>query len=207
MGLLPTKEKVGDTVVTELSDSGSDSDSPARLFVTQANVDAMENQYLKITVNGTENIFPVVNQAYVSLFSAYSYLGIGTQIYGSVEPFAVVETNAVGTGASLSMKWNYPDQAIFTLQQNVGFADEDETLETRVYTYTNVNKESGFEFESAPAEASNSVNVRVGQTVSLSGFSSIPSSYVISHRRIYRSVSGTFLFVKYHLPLQILLMT
>ena len=59
-----------------------------------------------------------------------------------------------------------------------------------------MNKESGFEFESAPAEASNSVNVRVGQTVSLSGFSSVPSGYVVSHRRIYRSVSGTFLFVK-----------
>ena len=195
-GFINYKRKVGNTVVTELSGTGSDSDSPARLFVTQANIDAMENQYLKITVNGTENIFPVVNQAYVSLFSAYSYLGIGTQIYGSVQPFAVVETNAVGTGASLSIRnGDYPNQAIFTLQQNVGFADEDETLETRVYTYTNVNKESGFEFESAPAEASNAVDVRVGQTVSLSGFSSIPSSYVISHRRIYRSVSGTF-FVK-----------
>ena len=157
----------------------------------------MENQYLEITVNGEENIFPVVNQAYVSLFSAYSYLGIGTQIYGSIEPFAVVETTAVGTGASLRVRnGDYPDQAIFTLQQSVGFADEDETLETRVYTYTNVNKESGFEFESAPAEASNAVDVRVGQTVSLSGFSSVPSGYVVSHRRIYRSVSGTFLFVK-----------
>ena len=67
MEFINYKRKVGDVVVTELTDSGSDSDSPARLFITQANVDAMENQYLKITVNGTENIFPVVNQAYVSL--------------------------------------------------------------------------------------------------------------------------------------------
>jgi len=175
----------------------SNSDSPARLFVTQANVDAMENQYLKITVNGTSNIFPVVNQAYVSLFNSYTYLGIGVQTFGSIEPFAVIETTAVGANATLSIKnGDYPDQPIFTLLQSVGSTDESSTVETRVYTYTNVNKESGFEFESAPAEASNSVDVKLGQTVSLSGFSSIPSSYIVSHRRIYRSVSGTFLFVK-----------
>ena len=196
-GVINYKRKVGDVVVTELTDSGSDSDGPARLFITQANVDAMENQYLEITVNGEDNKFSVSNQAYVSKFNTYGYLGIGTQIYGAIEPFAVIETTAVGTNATLRVRnGDYPDQAIFTLQQNVGFADEDETLETRVYTYTNVNKESGFEFESAPAEASNAVDVRVGQTVSLSGFSSVPSGYVVSHRRIYRSVSGTFLFVK-----------
>jgi hypothetical protein len=67
--------------------------------------------------------------------------------------------------------------------------------ETRVYTYTLVNKESGFDFESAPAPASAEVNVRVGQSVTLVGFSTVPSGYTASHRRIYRATAGVFLFV------------
>lgn len=67
--------------------------------------------------------------------------------------------------------------------------------ETRVYTYTVVNKESGFEFESAPAPASTTIDVKVGETVALSNFDSVPAGYVATHRRIYRSVSGTYLFV------------
>lgn len=67
--------------------------------------------------------------------------------------------------------------------------------ETRVYIYTLVNKESGFEFESAPSPASNEVNVSLGQTVTVSGFSAVPAGYTATHRRIYRSTSGTYLFV------------
>jgi len=67
--------------------------------------------------------------------------------------------------------------------------------ETRVYTYTLVNKESGYDFESAPAPASESIDVKVGESVTVTNFSSIPSGYTATHRRIYRSVSGTYLFV------------
>lgn len=67
--------------------------------------------------------------------------------------------------------------------------------ETRVYTYTLVNKESGFDFESAPAPASAEVSVRIGQSVTINGFASIPSGYTITHRRIYRATAGVFLFV------------
>ena len=67
--------------------------------------------------------------------------------------------------------------------------------ETRVYTYTLVNKESGYDFESAPAPASLSIDVKVGETVAVSNFDTIPSGYTATHRRIYRSVSGTYLFV------------
>lgn len=77
------------------------------------------------------------------------------------------------------------------------------TAETRVYTYTFVNKESGYEFESAPAPASASVDVYPGQSVTVSGFASLPTTtvtgasanYVATHKRIYRSTSGTYLFV------------
>lgn len=76
-----------------------------------------------------------------------------------------------------------------------GAAATGTSAESRVYTYTLVNKESGFEFESAPAPASTLVDVTAGQTVTVSGFSSIPSGYVATHRRIYRAVSGVYLFV------------
>lgn len=74
--------------------------------------------------------------------------------------------------------------------------DETASPETRVYTYTWVNKEAGFEFESAPATASNSVEARTGQSVTLSGLAAVPGGdYLVTHRRIYRSTNGVFLFV------------
>lgn len=74
-------------------------------------------------------------------------------------------------------------------------SDTNALQETRVYTYTMVSKESGYEFESAPAPASADIAVYPSQTVTLSNFDIIPSGYNVTHRRIYRSTSGTFLFV------------
>lgn len=67
--------------------------------------------------------------------------------------------------------------------------------ETRVYTYTYVNKVGARAVESSPAPGSTSVDVWPGQSVSLSGFLTPPSGYSATHVRIYRSVSGVFLFV------------
>lgn len=67
--------------------------------------------------------------------------------------------------------------------------------EARVYTYTVVSKEAGFEVESAPAPASFKVDVRLGETVTVANFATLLSGYVVTHRRIYRSTSGIFLFV------------
>jgi hypothetical protein len=69
------------------------------------------------------------------------------------------------------------------------------TPETRNYTYTMVSKESGFEFESAPAAASLDVDVVPEQPVTVGTFASIPSGYNVTHRRIYRATAGTYLFV------------
>ena len=196
-GTITYRRKASNVVVTELTSSGSESAGPARIFVTQTDVDNLEGKYLKLTVNGVDTILPVSSTAYVSTFATLSSYGVGTQVYGSIDPFAVVETTAVGTSASISVRGGtYPDTAVFTEQQSVGYSDEDETLETRVYAYTYVNKESGFEFESAPSSASASVDVRDGQTVSISGFAAVPSAgYLTTHKRIYRSVVGTYLFV------------
>ena len=77
-----------------------------------------------------------------------------------------------------------------------GTVGDDALIETRVYTTTWVNKESGFEFESAPSAASSSVDVRTGQTVTVSNLPAAPGgSYVVTHRRIYRAVAGVYLFV------------
>jgi hypothetical protein len=77
-----------------------------------------------------------------------------------------------------------------------GSPDPTDSPETRVYTFTWVSKEAGFDVESAPAPASLSVDVTSGQTVTLSGFPALPTgAYNVTHKRIYRSVSGVFLFV------------
>jgi hypothetical protein len=73
--------------------------------------------------------------------------------------------------------------------------EEEDIPETRVYTYTDVSIESGFEFESAPAPASTEVSVRIGQSVTVGSFASIPAGYNITHRRIYRATSGVYLYV------------
>lgn len=197
-GFVQYKRKVGTNEVTNLKESGSESAGPARLFITQTHVDAMEGQYLSLTVNGEETKVPVFDPAYPNQFSTLSSYGIGTEVYGAIEPFAVVTTTASGTSATLRVRTgDYPSEPIYTLQQSVGYADEDDTLESRVYAYTFVNKESGFEFESAPSPASSIVDVRDGQTVSVSGFSAIPGGdYIVTHKRIYRAVNGVYLFVK-----------
>jgi hypothetical protein len=73
--------------------------------------------------------------------------------------------------------------------------EETDLPETRVYTYTLVSKEAGFEIESAPAPASFSIDVRLGQSVLVANFAVVPSGYNVTHRRIYRAVSGVYLFV------------
>lgn len=68
--------------------------------------------------------------------------------------------------------------------------------ETRVYTYTWVSKEAGFEMESAPAPPSGSTDSYLDTSVTLTAFSTIPSgTYNITHVRIYRATAGTYLYV------------
>jgi hypothetical protein len=76
-----------------------------------------------------------------------------------------------------------------------GTATGTDLPETRVYTYTLVNKESGYDFESAPAPASMSIDIQIGETASIGSFASLPGGIVATHRRIYRATSGTYLFV------------
>lgn len=110
-------------------------------------------------------------------------------------------TNATLATAGTEMPFAYrplgvaaPTDAVSLV---VGGAPTDPSalIETRVYVYTNLSREDGFERESSPSPVSTSVDTRPGETVTLSGFSAVPAGYLVTHRRIYRSVSGVFLYV------------
>jgi len=64
--------------------------------------------------------------------------------------------------------------------------------ETRAYIYTNVSTFGSVIEESAPSPATLVTCNSTGATVTVSGFSAAPTTgYNITHRRIYRSVTGT----------------
>ena len=74
----------------------------------------------------------------------------------------------------------------------LGAADSTALPETRVYAYTFVNS---WGQESAPSPGSIPVNWTVGQTVRVNMATAPGGAWNLTHRRIYRSVAGTYLFV------------
>ena len=177
---------------------GSEAASPAYVFVTQDDVDEAHERFIRLKVNSNKNYIYAPDNATVNDLVSLSPYGVAVEIFGQVEPFAVVKTDTVGSNVSIDLRSGlYPEDPIYSVQSGEGYIDEDQTLETRIYTYTWVNKEAGFTIESAPAEASNGVEVRTGQGVNLSGLEPTPGGeYIATNRRIYRSVSGIYLFVK-----------
>lgn len=92
-----------------------------------------------------------------------------------------------------SYRLGVPQPSTAAIAVVTGTGEATAVPETRVYTYTWVN---AWGEESAPAGPSNSVDWTPGQTVALSGLESIPAgAWNLTHRRIYRSTSGTYLFV------------
>ena len=187
---------IGSQEVKLVEANGSEASAPARLFFTQTDVDALEDAYLSVLVNGTESFIPVINPSTVSSLATLKAYGLSAKIYGTVDPIAVIETASVGSNVTLRLrKGTYPSAALFSELSGFGYADTPTAAETRVYAWTWVNKESGYEFESGPSTASTPIDVFPKQTVSISGRASIPTGYVVTHWRLYRSVSGVFLFV------------
>ena len=174
---------------------GSTNAMKAFVFLTAANVALLADNFAAITVNSDAEVkIPVAAGTTVSQLSALSGYGLTVTTFGTSAPFAVVATELVGSFAYLRIRaGDYATVVDYnTVESGMGSA----TAETRVYTYTFVNKEAGFEFESAPCSATPfSVEVNVNEKVTLTGFSATPGGYTATHKRIYRSTTGTFLFV------------
>lgn len=175
--------------------NGSESAMQAMVFITSADLALMAGNYIAFTVNAeAEKKLPVPASPSINVLSTLQMYGMQVSLFGQLSPIAVVKTELAGSFASLRIRaGDYATVNQYT-ERNSGAGTD--TAETRVYTYTNVSKEAGFEFESAPCtETPLSVDVNVNQKVTLTGFSPVPSGYVTTHRRIYRSTTGTFLFV------------
>jgi hypothetical protein len=71
-----------------------------------------------------------------------------------------------------------------------------ESLSTAVYVYTWVATEAGLTMESPPSPASASVDFHSASTITVDSFDVVPTgNYNITHKRIYRSVAGTYFYV------------
>lgn len=191
---------------SQQSSFNSDSASPATVIITQANIDSMESTeqqayYLSTVTNDGEIIKYVYNPS-VAANVAGLVGGFATvAIYGSTSPIAVVSSTATGTSATLRLRrGTYPSVATYAEMSGTGTIAAPSITESRVYVFTWVNIESGFAFESAPSRPSEIVDVHDGQSVTISGFGNPPSGYIVTHKRLYRSVNGVYLFVE-ELPL------
>jgi hypothetical protein len=112
-------------------------------------------------------------------------------------------TNAIaltgGTNYPMnSYRLGLPAPASFATAGVTGTATDEASLaETRVYTYTYV---TALGEEGPPAAPSNAVDIKLGQSIALSGLSVAPAGgYNTATKRIYRSVQGSsgagYLFV------------
>lgn len=190
------RRQVGNTFITTIEDTFSESADPARIIITSTNVTAVQDSYISAIVNGEEFFIQVPDSARIGYLYALEGYGLSVEFFGDVDPIAIVTTTAVGTSTSIQIRaGSFPSVAKYSTLSGLGSVDQPESLETRVYAWTWVNKEAGFEFESAPSPASNSVDIRPEQSVEITGFASVPTGYVVTHKRLYRSVSGVFLFV------------
>lgn len=182
--------------VTNLTATNSESPAPARVVVTQANIDSLEGSYLSTTVNGTEHIAFVYDGSTVNNLSFLVGTGVTVDVYGSIEPVAVVSTNSTGSSTTLRLRGgDYSTTNNYIKITATGTTEEPSPTESRAYVYTYVNKESGFEFESGPSAPSDIVDVHYEQDVYLSSFEGVPTGYSVTHKRIYRTVNGVYLFV------------
>jgi hypothetical protein len=186
------------TTATTIVAQGSEAAGSAVMIITNADIAAARGKHIEVVVNGGDPSYIEIPTAFtlasLNLLGAY---GLTVTTYGSIEPFAVVRSVATGANATFTIRGgSYSDTPVYAKLSAEGYIDEDLTSETRIYTWTWVNKESGYEFESAPAPASGSVEVKTGQTVSVTGLQDVPTGeYVVTHRRIYRSTAGIYLFV------------
>ena len=122
----------------------------------------------------------------------------------SASELRVTDASLVGVGGYPA---NYrrldvpPPSQGFSAVLNGTPSDEDEVPETRFYVCTFVNSWGA---EGPPSPATNQIEWRSGQTVTLSGLPSVPSgNYNIVYRRIYRINTGSSGVTNYQFVTQV----
>lgn len=168
------------------------------------------NQYIKgkfvsITVNGKETIKKIDDNQTINFPLPAGCIPETVTDDGSAIFIKTEQTN----GSSIRLRaGTYPASSVnaFDTLSAQGGANELSIAETRVYTYTWVNKVAERDFESGPAAASAAVDVYDNQKVILSkfqqatlnntdGYYYVDNIHKVTSKRIYRSVSGTYLLV------------
>ena len=193
-GYIQYRRTVSGSAVTTEKVDGSEAGMPAMVFITAADFAYLQGNYAEITVNGgSAKYVAVASSAELTSLSTITGYGVTVNFYGTADPVALVRSGLSGSTASLRVRaGSYPTALVY---QELDSNDGAVAPESRVYTYTFVNKESGFEIESAPAPASGVVDVQIGNLVGLTSFGSVTSGVPVTHKRIYRSTSGTYLLV------------
>ena len=170
----------------------------ARIFLTKTQLDTyIAGKFSAYILNNGSEIKTQVSE------NSTLFLNLpGTNTVEITDDRSAVMITTVDRGDSVKIRLRagvYPTTSAntyFSLSAQ-GYEDKTSVPETRVYTYTFVSKVSNFEFESGPAAPSEAVDVYKDQPVTLSGFdlaSNYPD-YVITSKRIYRTVNGVYLFV------------
>jgi hypothetical protein len=164
-------------------------------------------EYQPVGATTLSTIYKLYDQA----TNAYRWLGWTTDVDVVVGPVGdITESRIYYTGDGVPKKTNwalattagvgaapYPNSWLYmgvpaptvapTLVASSGSAPN----ETRAYVYTNISTFGLVTEESAPSPAATVVVNTSSGTVTVSGFSAVPTTgYNITHRRIYRTVTG-----------------
>ena len=185
------------------SAADSNNESPAALLLTQANLVSLQDKFISILIGDVEKFIPVpADQTMSGLARSLAPAGVTGTVYGVKEPTMRVTSNGVGPNVTMRIRGGtYPTTEQFAKLNAEGYDDTPDSTITRAYTWTWVNKESGYEFESMPyAPAVNddplpTVEAYFDQAVFLSGRPEVPVGYQATHWRLYRAEGGAFLFV------------
>ena len=196
-GSITYARSVGGVEAYTDTSEGTEAAQRAGITVTLADLESVAGKYVEVTVNGSAAVVAMPDEVTINDAQRLAVPGVDVEIRNAVNPVALVTTEARGTQASLRIRGaTYSGTPQYTKKGSTTLEDITAAAESRVYTYTWVAKEAGYDMESAPAPASASVDVYEGQDVDLSSFGSVPAGeYGVTHKRVYRSVSGVYLYV------------
>lgn len=190
---------VWDSTVTTIQGDASSQPQPAEITIDATVRGQLDGEFIWVQVDDNDPITVELDASVdnADIFTALS--GIASVSLEIVDGNTLVKSISTGTSATLHIRGgNYGTDTtpVYSTGADEGYTEEGVFLEARTYVWTWVYKVAGFEFESAPSVATNIIDVDDGQTSSITNMPAAPlSGYTATHKRIYRAVSGVFLFV------------